>query len=118
MLTAGKSLLARLGFFCCQNDDLHNAAYNPVEAFAAAIQPYGVPNPFVDDDGSGEVRQHEAEDGQEEAEKPDPVNLAHAMIDAGFEPSIKGLLGESALPLAASSGCAWSVSILMSFFGK
>jgi ankyrin repeat protein len=115
---AGKSLFVQLGFFYSQSDDLHNAAYNPVEAFAAAIQPYGVPNPFVDDDGTGEVRQHQAEEGQEEAEKPDPVNLAHAMIDAGFEPSVKGLQGETPLHLAAASGCAWCVSILMSFFGK
>jgi cytohesin len=100
------------------NDDLHNAAYNPVDAFAAAIQPYGIPNPFLDDDGSGEVHQQEDEEGQAETERPDPVNLAHTMLDAGFDTSVKGVQGESPLHLAAAAGSAWCVTVLMSMFGK
>jgi ankyrin repeat protein len=100
------------------NDDLHNAAYNPVDAFAAAISAYGVPNPFVDDDGSGEIKQKDEDEAQEETDKPDPVVLLHAMLDAGFDPAVRGLQGETPVHLGAASGSVWSVTLLLGLFGK
>jgi cytohesin len=101
------------------SDDLHNGAYNPVDAFAAAITPYGVPDPFVDDDGSGEPKvKDEDEAAPEEAERPDPVILLHAMLDADFDPAVRGLQGETPMHLGAAAGSVWCVSLLLALFGK
>lgn len=99
------------------SDNLHNAAYSPLEQFVQLLKPFGVPNP-LDDDGSGEVKTNEDEEVQDETQKPDPLELVHCMMDANFDASTKALEGETPLHLAAQAGSNWCVSVLIALFGK
>lgn len=98
-------------------DNLHNAAYSPLDQFIQLLMPYGVPNP-LDDDGTGEVKTNEDDEAQDESQKPDQLELVHCMMDAGFDASVRAIQGETPLHLAASAGSNWCVSILLSLFGK
>ena len=97
------------------NDDLHNASYNPIEQFCEALVKYDVPNPYAADEDSEHA---EDETAQADADKPDKLDLAHAMIDADFDTSVKALQGETPLHLAAEAGATLCASILLAFFGK
>ena len=96
-------------------DDLHNAAYNAPEQFCEALFKYDVPNPYAVDEDSEHA---EDEVAQADTDKPDKIDLAHIMIDAEFDPSIRALQGETPLHLAAEAGSHMCVSIILALFGK
>lgn len=99
------------------SDNLHNAAYSPLDQFIQLLMPYGIPNP-LDDDGTGEVKTNEDDETQDETQKPDPLELVHCMMDANFDASVRAIQGETPMHLAASAGSNWCVSVLLALYGK
>ena len=97
-------------------DDLHNAVYGSVPDFAAALAKYDVPDPFEPEESSDQDQEDDTE--HVEAEKPDKIDLAHAMIDASIDVNVRALQGETPLHLAAAVGSTRCVSIIMALYGK
>ena len=87
------------------NGPIHNACYGSIESFKEVLKPWGVPDPDAPDE------EEQAEEDDEN--KPEPVVLIRAILDAKLKPSVQAVHGETPLHLAAAAGSLHCVSILL-----